>query len=234
MPTTRQVSPNIDAAAPAGARRPLKSRDVPIWHRIAAHLAGAGVTPNAISATSVVFAAIAGGSFALAGHSGGTARVVVLVAAAVCIQLRLAGNLLDGLVAVEHGRADARGPIWNELPDRFSDVFVLVGAGSACHVAHGMDLAWAAAVGAVLTAYVRAFAGSVGATEQFVGPMAKPQRMALLTIAALVTAVVHPGGRDGVVLAIALGIVAVGTLVTVAVRVRRLAHELDARATATT
>ncbi len=42
-------------------------------------------------------------------------------------------------------------------------------------------LGWASAVLAVLVAYIRAIAASVGAGQIFLGPMAKQQRMAVLT-----------------------------------------------------
>ena len=57
-----------------------------------------------------------------AGPTQGVMRGVILLLAALCIQLRLVCNLLDGMVAVEHGKGSPSGPIWNELPDRFADV----------------------------------------------------------------------------------------------------------------
>ena len=43
-------------------------------------------------------------------------------------------------------------------------------------------LGWAAAVLAVLTAYVRVLGGSLGLTQHFIGPMAKQHRMFTLTL----------------------------------------------------
>ncbi len=118
------------------------------------------------------------------GLEGWLARAVVLVSAAVCIQARLLCNLLDGLVAVEHGRGGTAGPIWNELPDRIADVLLLAGAGYAVETAGiggGAALGWIAAVLAVLTAYVRELGRGLGRPADFSGPMAKQQRMAVLT-----------------------------------------------------
>src|SRR5687767_919083 len=75
-------------------RRPLKTRDHNWAIRAAQWLAGAGVSPNAISLASVAFASAAAG--ALLAHGW--------LAAALFIQLRLLCNLLDGMVAVEGGR----------------------------------------------------------------------------------------------------------------------------------
>src|SRR5688572_13663705 len=48
--------PMLDTESPAG-RRPLKSRQSPFFQKLAAQLARAGVTPNAISLFSLVFGA---------------------------------------------------------------------------------------------------------------------------------------------------------------------------------
>ena len=118
-------------------RRPLKSRDTG-WARAAASiLARAGLSPDAVSAGSMVFAVIGGGLLAASGRLDGGARVGALIVGAACVQLRLLCNLLDGMVAVEHGRGGPTGPIWNELPDRIADALFLVGAGF-CQSSHAV------------------------------------------------------------------------------------------------
>src|SRR5439155_1544730 len=82
------------------------------------------------------------------------------------IQLRLLCNLLDGMVAIEGGLQSKSGDVFNEVPDRVSDALILLGAGYA--TAPALGLAWAGALGsaaallAVLTAYVRALGATVG------------------------------------------------------------------------
>lgn len=105
------------------------------------------------------------------------------LAAAVLIQLRLAANMLDGMVAIESGRASPLGELYNEVPDRVSDTATLVGAGYA--VGGDIVLGYAAACIAVFTAYVRAVGKVAGAPQEFCGPMAKQQRMFLVTVIAL-------------------------------------------------
>ena len=84
---------------------------------------------------------------------------------------------------MESGRTSAVGELYNEIPDRVSDVAILVGLGYA---AGGWPTAgWAASVAAVLTAYVRAQIVAAGGPQDFVGPMAKPQRMFLVTVTGL-------------------------------------------------
>src|SRR5439155_982956 len=98
-------------------------------------------------------------------------------------------NLLDGMVAIEGGLQSKSGDVFNEVPDRVSDALILVGAGYA--TAPALGLAWAGALGsaaallAVLTAYVRALGAALGTGQDFRGPMAKPHRMAALTAACL-------------------------------------------------
>jgi phosphatidylglycerophosphate synthase len=108
------------------------------------------------------------------------------------------------------------------LPDRISDVVVLVSVGySLREVPWAVDLGWCAALLAVLTAYIRVLGGSLGMPQDFSGPMAKPHRMAVLTVAcvfSIVEALLHHRGN---VLAAALVIVAAGSLVTF---VRRGVH----------
>src|SRR5215469_14750541 len=129
-------------------RRPLKSRGAAWANALAARLAIAGANPNLISAASVAFAAFGGAMLVWAGASRlAPLRAGLFVLAAIAIQLRLLCNLLDGMVAVEHGRGSAAGPIWNELPDRVCDVLFLAGAGyaaSANGVPGGVEAGWIA------------------------------------------------------------------------------------------
>lgn len=175
--------------AESSSRRPLRSRESPFFQGLAARLAKAGATPNGISALSMVGGAVAGLAFA-ATHwhwSATWVSQILYVVAAIGIQFRLICNLLDGMVAVEHERRSKTGDLWNEAPDRFSDVAIIVGAGFA---AGGCPtLGFVGAIFAVTTAYVRAFGASVGAGQIFTGVGAKPQRMAILTVAAMIAGV---------------------------------------------
>jgi hypothetical protein len=76
---------------------------------------------------------------------------------------------------------------------------------------------------------VRLLGGSLGVGQHFVGPMAKPHRMAVLTAACLVSLVEVAFAYSGRVLAIALGVVVAGSLVTFARRTLLIARELRAR-----
>jgi phosphatidylglycerophosphate synthase len=211
-------------------RRPLRVRDAAFARRMAERLAAAKVSPDAISATSVAFAALGAALIMTAGAlEGWIPRAAVLVLAGVCIQARLLCNLLDGLVAVEHGRAGPAGPIWNELPDRIADVLLLAGAGygvQAAGIGGGAGMGWIAAVLAVLTAYVRELGRGLGQPADFSGPMAKQQRMAVLTAFCLIAAVEPLWRGRGQVLACGLLVIVAGSLVTVVRRTGNLAKGL--------
>lgn len=212
-------------------RRPVKVR-ARRWARgLAALLARQGVSPDLISALSVAFAVLGGAALALSGLSFGFERGLLLILAALSLQLRLLCNVLDGMVAVEHGKAGPLGPVWNELPDRLADALFLVGAGYAAVDAapvFGPALGWLCAVLAVLTAYVRELGRALGRPADFSGPLAKPQRMALLTGLAVVSVFESAWDWHGQTLLGGLGLMAALTALTVWNRTARLAAGLRA------
>ncbi|HEY5008431.1 MAG TPA: CDP-alcohol phosphatidyltransferase family protein, partial [Caulobacteraceae bacterium] len=182
--------------------------------------------------TSIAFAVLGGAMLAFSGILPGWARPVALIVAAACVQGRLVCNLLDGMVAVEHGEGSKTGAIWNELPDRLADLMFLVGAGySAYGLGHnlGPNLGWMAGSLAILTAYVRELGRGMGFPADFGGPMAKPQRMAALTIVCVIAAFEPLWGGHGLVMVAGLIAIVIGTALTVTGRVARLARALAAR-----
>lgn len=194
-------------------RRPLASRQTGWAAAFTRRLAATSVTPNQISIASIFVASIAGVAFWAAGTAEEfLPRALLLVAAAAFCQLRLLCNLLDGMVAVEAGKATPDGAFWNELPDRVSDLVIFAGIGYG--IGHPA-LGWAVAALAILTAYVRELGRNCGLPADFSGPMAKPHRMALVTAAALAS-LLEPlwDGRNEILL-VALWLVAIGSGVTV-------------------
>jgi phosphatidylglycerophosphate synthase len=180
----------------------------------------------------MVFAAIAGIALWRAGTADGWPRMALFLAGAACCQGRLLCNLFDGMVAIEGGRAGKDGPFWNEFPDRVADLFILVGAG--CGVAEsgvfGAELGWAAAATAILTAYVRALGQAIGAGADYAGPMAKQHRMAVVTLAALLSIFERAWFWNGQTMALGLGLIALGAAVTSARRAARLVSALKRKA----
>ena len=100
-----------------GARRPLKIRDVKFVNSFARYLSGKQITPNQISVTSILFAALAAVCFfcfAVYAHWW------LLILAGLMIQCRLLCNLFDGMVAVEGGKKTNSGELFNDIPDRIA------------------------------------------------------------------------------------------------------------------
>lgn len=226
--------PGAMRTATASARRPLKSRDTAWAAALARVLVRWKVAPNAISLASVVFTAASGAVLAATPSCHSKAAFVALcLIAAAGIQLRLLCNLMDGMVAVEGGMGGPLGDLYNDLPDRLADIFVLLGAGYAAGnllaPLSGIALGWVAALAAVLTAYVRVLGGLAGAPQFFFGPMAKPHRMAVMTLACLLAAGERLLGWPPRILALALGLVVFGCALTIARRLVRIAADLCAR-----
>ena len=202
-------------------RRPIAVRSSAWAQRLAGALARSAITPNQISVASVAFAAI-GAALLMWWPS-----VAGLLPCALCIQLRLLCNLLDGMVAVEGGKGSPLGRIYNEFPDRITDTLFIVAAGYAGGTPW---LGWLGAVFAIGTAYVRVFGGSLGIVQDFSGIMAKQQRMAVLTVACVAAAIESFWHGERYALLAAAALVAAGSLVTCVTRTRAIAAQLRAGA----
>jgi phosphatidylglycerophosphate synthase len=150
------------------------------------------------------------------------------LAAAMFIQLRLLCNLLDGMVAIEGGLKSKSGEIYNDLPDRLTDAVILLLAGySISSPGWSRELGWSAALVAIMTAYVRVLGGATGLPQDFSGPMAKPHRMAILTVACIGAAIETGLGAAPRSLLIALVIILIGSVLTIVRRTAKIVHQLE-------
>jgi phosphatidylglycerophosphate synthase len=213
----------------APERRPIASREHPLSIRIASWLAARGVSPNAISTAGMIAGIIAGVAFACT-PLWEQGWFLFLVGAA-GMQARLLANMFDGMVAIQTKRASPLGELYNEVPDRVSDAAIFIGAGYA--VGGMPELGYLAAVAALFTAYVRAEGKVAGAPQEFCGPMAKPQRMFVLTMAALYAGLAPSAWQPQItavpgrgIIAVALLIIAAGGFVTAVRRLVRTARVL--------
>ncbi|WP_406694175.1 CDP-alcohol phosphatidyltransferase family protein [Singulisphaera sp. Ch08] len=210
-------------------RRPLASRSWKASGVVSHWLAQRGASANAISVAGMVAGILGGGAFVLTRHV--SIPALAWLAGAFLVQARLAANLLDGMVAIESGRASRLGELFNEVPDRVSDAATLIGLGYA---AGGIPwLGYLAAVLALFVAYVRSAARNAGAPQDYSGPMAKPHRMFAVTVTAILCAIVSPwqpaalfGQAQGQGAgwgwpAVVLGLIVIGCVVTA---IRRLVH----------
>lgn len=206
--------------ADSDSRRPLASRSSGLAQRATALLLKTSVTPNQISLLSILVSGIGAAALLAAPQ-----RPWLFLVVALCVQLRLLCNLLDGMVAVEGGRGTPVGGLFNEIPDRVADSLFLVAWGYACGFGW---LGWLAALAAACTAYIRVLGGALGLKQDFRGPMAKQHRMALLTaVCVLALAEVWLNGSQWA-LTVGLWVVALGGLLTCWTRARAIARALEA------
>jgi phosphatidylglycerophosphate synthase len=151
-----------------------------------------------------------------------------LVIYALCIQIRLLCNMLDGMVAVEHQMGSPVGELYNEVPDRIADVLFLASFGYLSTIQPlGHVLGWSAAALALGSAYIRALGGQLVGGQDFGGILAKPRRMFLLTVGAGLCALALWSGLPITwIVLTTLGLLTLGSGVTVIQRLRRLAAQL--------
>jgi len=136
--------------------------------------------------------------------------------------------MIDGMVAIEGGCRTKSGELFNELPDRISDAFVFIGAAYAVpSFSWNIELGWSVAVLSVITAYVRALGVTMGAGQQFLGPMAKPHRMAAITATCLLGAIVPV--YISKIIPVALAVIAIGCVITCYRRCRQIIVEIHSK-----
>jgi phosphatidylglycerophosphate synthase len=199
----------------------LTSRSSRWAQSLANALVQARVSPNAISIISIVFALV-GAALLLHAHSS-----VGLIGVALCVQLRLLCNLLDGMVAIEGKRQSATGALYNEIPDRIADSLFIVALGYAIGASW---LGWLGALAAAVTAYIRVLGGALGLPQDFRGPLAKPHRMAVLTAACLLGALELGSNRTQWALVAAAWVIVIGSIVTCITRTAAIRAQLRKRA----
>jgi CDP-diacylglycerol--glycerol-3-phosphate 3-phosphatidyltransferase len=184
-----------------------------------------GIHPDVISYLSVVVSVFAALCFWRSGE-----HPWLLIAAPGFCYLRLWFNMLDGMVALASGKANWRGEILNDLPDRISDVLVFA---SLAHSGLCAPVAgyWAAIL-AVLTAYVGMFGQAVGVQREFSGWMSKPWRMVTVHVGAWIAlALWWQGARwtrfaGWTVLDWTCWVIVAGCVQTIVIRLRRIMKAL--------
>lgn len=213
---------------PASRRRPMRWRESLLIRKLAGWLHQRGVAPNTVSLASAVFSAFAGACLVGSGRVGTAGGITLLLVAPVFVGFRALCNLLDGLIAIEGGQRTKSGEVFNDAPDRVSDLLIFCGAGyGALEQPLGLTLGWIAAAFAILTAYVRMLGGALGTPQFFTGPMAKPHRMGVLCAACVAAGVERAVAGSTWGLVAGLAIIAAGGLLTSWVRLRKVVAALE-------
>jgi phosphatidylglycerophosphate synthase len=220
-----------DPHADPSDRRPVPQRSFRWVRALAAWLARTGVSANAISVFGLLAAVAAGALWALTATQPGPQRWLWL-AGVLLVLVRVLANTLDGMVAVEWGRASPVGLLYNDAPDRLSDTALLIGMGYAR--GGSVELGLVAALVALFVTYTRLLGRLAGAPSDFSGPMDKGGRMIVLLAAALFMGLApaawqSAGEDDPGPAAIALLVVCVGGVFTSGRRLARAARHLRQR-----
>ncbi len=107
-------------------------------------------------------------------------KPVLLIISIILTLFRMTLNTIDGVIAIERGNLRLKGEIVNALPDRYSDVFILIGIimSSLCNVFIGV-LAMASMF---LVSYTGMLSKAIGANWQHHGPLGKVERLVLIMI----------------------------------------------------
>jgi phosphatidylglycerophosphate synthase len=199
-------------------RRPISARNSQYSQRVSTFLAQHGVTPNIISIASIVFAV--GASLCLLATSSGFTHRIWWLLATVLIVLRLLANMFDGMVAMETGKTSAIGELFNEIPDRISDVLIFISAGFAA--GSSLHLGYITAILALFIAYIRAMGNHMGVSQLFIGPMAKSHRMFTLIAFCLYNAIIPAAWQLPSLLTWGLLIISIGSIITIIRRLQRI------------
>jgi CDP-diacylglycerol---glycerol-3-phosphate 3-phosphatidyltransferase len=196
--TLGQVNSGLYALKPWYADRLAGTR-----RRLAEH----GVTPGAVTAAGVGFGALAG--LALA-----TVRSPLLAAVLVgaLLALRLAAANLDGALARDTGASSCWGAVVNEAGDRAAELAVLAG----CFALAPPWLVLLAMLAASAPSWVALAGVAAGAARINGGPVGKTERCLLLIVPAAVPSLA----------AAVLAVLAAGSSVTAAIRLRTLRRQL--------
>lgn len=203
-------------------RRPIRTRDSRWAQAITTMLVRRGWTPNSISIMGMFAGILAGCAFAATSIPWLT--IPGFIAGALFVQLRLMANMFDGMVAIAGKKVSPVGDLYNEIPDRVSDAATLIGCGYALG-GHPLLGYWTTIL-AIFIAYVRASGRVAGAPQFYIGPMAKQHRMFVVTLAAILSALLPSSWSISLPLfpapntmTLALVIILLGEVITV---VRRL------------
>lgn len=153
-----------------------------------------GMTPNAVSAASLVFAGLAAATYTLSGTAigGWTADPRLFVVGAVFVFVNGWLDLLDGALARRQGTDSRAGDLLDHVIDRYADIIIIAGlAGGTGEYLLG----FLAVTGVVMTSYLGTQAQAVGLERVYGGLVGRADRLAVIgattAIAAFYTADIY-------------------------------------------
>jgi len=185
--------------------------------RLALQLGRIGVTSEVVSMHGMIFGILAGGFFMWTGMGEDPDRY--WVSGMIFCLLRIVTIRLDQAMQLPHQRSNPEEYSFSEVPERVSDAVTLIGFGFAVDSDPWLGLA--AALAAILSAYVRSYAVMRGAARKSAssGPMTRTHRLLLVSVTAIVIVLPLPSDRVATPIPIiALWVILVGCVATILIR----------------
>lgn len=120
---------------------------------------------------------------------------IFLIINIILVFLRMTLNTLDGVIALKRNRTSMIGKMVNALPDRYADMFLLVGIAfsSLCDTKIGII----ASITVLLVSYAGMLGKAIGVSWQQHGPLDKVDRLILILIASLAQYILIRAGHPG-------------------------------------
>lgn len=167
----------------SNALRPLALKYLEPLSRAAAD---AGISPNAVSALSLVFAALSGLLFYYSGSDPESGPLLVL-AAGLLVALNSLLDAMDGVMARYLGVSSLKGDFLDHVIDRYADSFII------CGIFFGGHAQWQIGVmtivGVLITSYLGTQAQALNLGRYYGGIIGRADRLILIMLATVVYAI---------------------------------------------
>ena len=137
------------------------------------------IPPDVISFIAFFLTLLIGFLYYRAGESP-----IFFIVNIILILLRMTLNTLDGLIALKIERTSMKGKLVNALPDRYADLFILIGI-SFSNLGD-IRIGFIASITVLLVSYSGMLGKAIGVSWQQQGPLDKVDRLVLIMIASLV------------------------------------------------
>lgn len=195
----------------------LKPRFQALLRPVAAALARAGISANAVTVAALVMSIAQGAWLALMPGSHWP-----LLALPVVLVLRMALNAIDGLMAKEHGQATQAGAVLNEISDVVADAALYLPFALIAGV--NGSLIVLVVVAGVIAEMTGALGPMLGVRRCYAGPFGKSDRAFAFGLLAVLLGV---GLAPGTWTAIYLWLMLALSLLTILNRARRIIAEAE-------
>jgi CDP-diacylglycerol--glycerol-3-phosphate 3-phosphatidyltransferase/archaetidylinositol phosphate synthase len=148
--------------------------------------ADAGISPNTVSALSLVFAALSGLLFYYSGLEPGSGPLLVL-AAGLMVALNSLLDAMDGVMARYLGTSSPKGDFLDHVIDRYADSFIICGIFFGGHVQWQIGVM--TIVGVLITSYLGTQAQALNLGRYYGGIIGRADRLILIILATVVYAI---------------------------------------------